>query len=157
MRSGRSFEVFSISFVFSNVHGTYICVSRSLLFYYNFIFAIFSGGGKKGVAIRPYPSPGSPPFIPNAFYMCGTLTGSDSCWAASQTKESKLGEEFLLAEKYRCPTQNLPSAARPNTNQMPSGICTAKRRLWVEGDGAPGKGQRANRNALAPSPGLKAM
>ena len=29
--------------------------------------------------------------------------------------------------------------------------------LWVDGDGAPGKGQRANRNALAPSPGLKAM
>ncbi len=40
---------------------------------------------------------------------------------------------------------------------MPSGICTAKRRLWVDGDGAPGKGQRANRNALAPSPGLKAV
>ena len=40
---------------------------------------------------------------------------------------------------------------------MPSGICTAKRRLWVDGDGAPGKGQRANRNALATSPDLKAM
>ena len=74
---------------------------------------------------------------------------------------------------------------------MPSGICSAKRRLWVEGDvqlyirfekaspsrngvrlhltflrlaslvgighEGPGKGQRANRNALAPSPGLKAM
>ena len=40
---------------------------------------------------------------------------------------------------------------------MPSGICTAKRRLWVDGDGAPGKGQRANRNALAPAPGLRAM
>ena len=29
----------------------------------------------------------------------GTLTGSDSCWAVSKTKESELGEEFLLATK----------------------------------------------------------
>ena len=40
---------------------------------------------------------------------------------------------------------------------MPIGICTAKRRLWVDGDGAPGKGQRANRNALAPSPGFRTV
>ncbi len=29
--------------------------------------------------------------------------------------------------------------------------------LWVEWDGVQGKGQRANRNALGPSPGLRAM
>ncbi len=42
-----------------------------------------SGGGKKGVAIRPYPAPGPPPFNPNAFLMCETLTGFDSYWASS--------------------------------------------------------------------------
>ena len=99
-----------------------------------YIFAILSGGGKKGVAIRPYPSPGPPPFIPNAFIKCGTLTGSDSCWAVSQTKEIELGEEFLLAKKKLRPIQNHSRAKKPNTNQMPSGICTAKRRLWVDGD-----------------------
>ena len=107
MRSGRSFEVFSISFVFSNVHGTYICASRSSLPYYNYIFAILSGGGKKGVAIRPYPAPGPPPFIPNAFLMCETLAGFDSYWATSRKEEYKLGEIFLLVEKYLRPTNNL--------------------------------------------------
>ena len=125
------------------------------LSFYNYIFAILSGGGKKGVAIRPYPSPGPPPFIPNAFIKCGTLTGSDSCRASSPTRECELGEEFLLAKKKLRPTQNLLSSTRPNTNRSPSGLRTYKRRLWVEGDGAPGKGQRANRNALAPSPGFK--
>ena len=93
------------------------------------------------IVVRPYPAPGPPPFIPNAFLMCEALTGFDSCWAASKTKESELGEEFLLTKKKLRPIQILLSATRPNTNQMPSGICTAKRRLWVDGDGAPGKGQ----------------
>ena len=57
-----------------------------------------SGGGKKGVAIRPYPSPGPLPFIPNAFYMCEALSGFDSCWAALRKKEIKLGIEFFLAK-----------------------------------------------------------
>ena len=112
------------------------------LSFYNYIFAILSGGGKKGVAIRPYPSPGPPPFIPNAFIKCGTLTGSDSCWAASPRKESELGKVSSSPKKYLRPTQNDSNAKKPNTNQMPTGICTAKRRLWVDGDGAPGKGQR---------------
>ncbi len=126
-------------------------------FYYNFISAILPGGGKKGVAIRPYPSPGPPPFIPNAFYMCEALTGFDSCWASSPTRKSELGKASLFPKKYLHPTQNLFSATRPNRNQMPSGICTARRRLWVEWDGVQGKGQRANRNALGPSPGFKAI
>ena len=62
--------------------------------YYNYIFAILPGGGKKGVAIRPYPSPRPLPFIPNAFLMCEALTGFDSCWASSLTKESELGEDI---------------------------------------------------------------
>ena len=41
------------------------------------------GGGKKGVAIRPYPAPGPPPFNPNAFLMSETLAGFDSYWASS--------------------------------------------------------------------------
>ena len=114
------------------------------------------GGGKKGVAIRPYPSPGPPPFIPNAFIKCGTLTGSDSCWASSPTRECELGEEFLLAKKKLRPTQNLLSSTQPNTNRSPQGFTHIKS-VRVEGDGAPGKGQRANRNALAPSPGFKTM
>ena len=60
----------------------------------------YPGGGKKGVAIRPYPSPGPLPFIPNAFYMCEALTGFDSCWAVSRKEECKLGKKFLLAKKH---------------------------------------------------------
>ncbi len=73
----------------------------------HFHMVLKPGGGKKGVAIRPYPSPGPPPFIPNAFYMCEALAGFDSCWAASRKEEYKLGEIFLLVEKYLRPTNNL--------------------------------------------------
>ena len=111
-------------------------------FFHTTASSITPGGGKKGVAIRPYPSPGPLPFIPNAFYMCEALTGFDSYWAVSPTRENELGEKSLLAKNYLRPTQNYSRAKKPNTNQMPSGICTAKRRLWVEGVGAPGKGQR---------------
>ena len=109
--------------------------SDTFLSCYNYIFAILSGGGKKGVAIRPYPSPGPLPFIPNAFIKCGTLTGSDSCWAASRKRECKLGEEFLRVKKYLRLTQNLFSTKKPNTNRSPAGLRTYKRRLWVEGMG----------------------
>ena len=89
-----------------------------------FPYTIFPGGGKKGVAIRPSPSPGPLPFIPNAFYMCEALAGFDSCWASSPTRESELGKASLFPKKYLRPTQSLFSASRPNTNQMPSGITT---------------------------------
>ena len=120
---------------------TLVC-SDPLLSYCNYISAFLSGGGKKGVAIRPYPSPGPPPFIPNAFLKSGTLTGSDSCWASSPTRECELGEEFLLAKKKLRPTQNLLSSTRPNTNRSPQGFAHIKS-VRVEGDGALGKGQRA--------------
>ena len=64
---------------------------------------------------------------------------------------------YRMETKTAHPIHCIEMPKKPNRNQMPSGICTAKRRLWVDGDGAPGKGQRANRNALAPSPGLKAV
>ena len=52
-----------------------------------FFHTLFPGGGKKGVAIRPYPSPGPLPFIPNAFLKSEALTGFDSYWAVSPTKK----------------------------------------------------------------------
>ena len=45
--------------------------------------------------------------------MYGTLAGSDSCWAVLQTKERKLGKEFLLAEKYLRPTHNFHPRRSP--------------------------------------------
>ena len=44
---------------------------KDVLFYFSLKIRYYTvlkpGGGKKGVAIRPYPSPGPLPFIPNAF------------------------------------------------------------------------------------------
>ena len=68
-----------------------------------FFRTIIPGGEKKGVAIRPYPSPGPPPFIPNAFLKCEALTGFDSYWAVSRKKEIELGNDFLFARKYLHP------------------------------------------------------
>ena len=82
------------------------------------------GGGKKGVAIRPYPSPGPPPFIPNAFLKCEALTGFDSYWAVSRKKEIELDKKLSLAKKSLHPKQHQSRAKKPNTNQMPSGIKT---------------------------------
>ena len=65
---------------------------------HTFISTDTSGGGKKGVAIRPYPSPVPPPFIPNAFYQSGTLTGSDSYWAVSRKKECESDNPSLESE-----------------------------------------------------------
>ena len=79
-------------------------VFRLLLMYYT---PCYPGGGKKGVAIRPYPSPGPLPFIPNAFYMCEALPGFDSCWAVSRKEECKLGKKFLLAKSIFAETDNL--------------------------------------------------
>ena len=54
-------------------------------------------------------------------------------WAVTRKRECASGVEFLLAKMKFCPTHFLSLATQPNTNQMPSGICTAKRRLWVDG------------------------
>ena len=40
-----------------------------------------------------------PPFIPNAFYMCETLPGFDSCWAASPKDESEMDEFYSPAKE----------------------------------------------------------
>ena len=117
------------------------------------------GGGEKSSERKAAfsPPPGPPPlFWPRL--SCKKMPAAFSTnWAVTRKRECASGVEFLLAKKKFCLTHFLSLATRPNRNQMPSGICTAKRRLWVDGDGAPGKGPRANRNALAPSPGFKTM
>ena len=73
--------------------------------------------------------------------MCEALPGFDSYWAVSPTRENELGEKSLLAKNYLRPTQNYSRAKKPNTNQMPSGICTAKRRCGSKGLGPRGRGR----------------
>ena len=117
------------------------------------------GGGEKSSERKAAfsPPPGPPPlFWPRL--SCKKMPAAFSTnWAVSPTREYELGEKFLLAKKKLRPTHNFSSTTHPNTNRSPPGLRTYKKRLWVDGDGAPGTGQRANRNALAPSPGLKAV
>ena len=177
-QSGTRFVFRESSFLNSKIHS---------------FMAFKPGGGEKSSERKAAfsPPPGPPPlFWPRL--SCKKMPAAFSTnWAVTRKRECASGVEFLLAKKKFCPTHFLSLATRPNTNQMPSGICTAKRRLWVvqlyirfekalpprngvrlhltfhrlaslvgighEWGWGPGKGQRANRNALAPSPGFKTM
>ena len=61
------------------------------------------------------------------------------------------------AQQTNYPTHHPSSATHPNRNQMPSGICSAKKRFVGRGGWGPGEGPRALRFALGPSPGLKTV
>ena len=107
------------------------------------LMAFKPGGGKKSSERKAAfsPPPGPPPlFWPRL--SCKKMPQAFSTnWDVSLTKESELGKASLFPKKYLRPTQNLFSATRPNTNQMPSGICTAKRRWGSKGLGPRGRGR----------------
>ena len=125
MRSERDFELILFRFRFH---------SRKVL---------KPGGGEKSSERKAVfsPPPGPPPlFWPRL--SCKKMPAAFSTnWAVSREKRMCVGDEFLLVNKKLRPIQNLVFAKKPNTNQMPSGICTSKRRWGSKGLGPRGRGR----------------
>ena len=120
-----------------------ISVLNSITIKIRSFMAFKPGGGEKSSERKAAfsPPPGPPPlFWPRL--SCKKMPAAFSTnWASSRKEEYELGEEINLSTKNTCPTQNLSSAAQPSRNRSPEGLRTYRRRLWVDGDGAPGKGQ----------------
>ena len=116
------------------------------------------GGGEKSSERKAAfsPPPGPPPlFWPRL--SCKKMPAAFSTnWAASPTKESELGVNYFWRKSIFAQFKIFFQRRSPTGIEARQGFAHIES-VRVEGDGAPGKGQRANRNALGPSPGFKTV
>ena len=121
-QSGTRFVFRESSFLNSKIHS---------------FMAFKPGGGEKSSERKAAfsPPPGPPPlFWPRL--SCKKMPAAFSTnWAVSPTSKNELGEASLFPRRHLYPNKNQSKAKKPNRNQMPSGICTAKRRWGSKGLG----------------------